>query len=626
MTEFTVEDIPRLTAELFDNGGLERAFGTSIDPRPQQRELSVAVAECLSKGGKLVAEAPTGVGKTFAYLAPAALMAKATGRPAWVATGTIGLQDQLMGKDLPAVEKALGFGIRGAAAKGRANYLCWTRLERLVGLAGSEDAPPPSWMAAVASWAETSPDGDRSSFTGDGKWWFRVASDDMACLGAECPHRPRCFLARARGEAAMADVVVLNHSLALASLRTPNAEFAPPRPCCIVFDEAHGVEAEASDQFGMRLAQRRLEAVLGGVAKAVPECAPQCMAALAAVKKWFASLVYDMMRRGHGDGPASPGKFMPPSDWLEDALADAAKAIARSRAPFAAAEAVRQAAAAARAYAGGDVPWEGETARWLEAPFGNPSIAVEPAFPSPLLEESLPPGTPVVAVSATVAGDKEGMRLFAEGIGMKGADVLRLPSPFDCHGLVTCLVARSLPLPSDPAFHEAAVPHMVRILEMTEGRAFLLFSSMEALRECAMLMEKDLRRRGMTPVVQDGSEPVARLVARFLASEKPVLFGAASFREGVDIPGGALSNVIVVKLPFPSPGDPMEEARARWLGDRWFPDSALPAALTAFRQGIGRLVRRRGDGGIIAVMDPRPTMRWYGRYFIDALPVPPSFF
>lgn len=626
MNDFTVDDIPRLTAEIFGNGGLERAFGASIDPRPQQRELAVAVAECLAKGGRLVAEAPTGVGKTFAYLVPAALMAKATGKPAWVATGTIGLQDQLMGKDLPAAEKAVGLRVRGAAAKGRANYLCWARLERLAGMAGSDDAPPPSWMAALASWAEKSPDGDRSSFTGDGKWWFRAASDDMACLGAECPHRPRCFLARARGEAAMADVVALNHSLALASLRAPNAEFAPPRPCCVVFDEAHGVEAEASGQFGMRLSLGRLESILGGAAKAAPECAARCMAALAAAKKWFAALVYDMMRRGHGDGPASPGKFMPPADRLAESLSEAAKAIAGSGAPYAAAEAVRQAAAAAKAYAWGDVPWEGETARWAEAPFGKPAIAVEPAFPSRLLEESLPPDAPVVAVSATVAGDFPGMSLFAESIGLKGADALRLASPFDCRGKVRCFAAKSLPEPSDPAFLEAAAPHMLRLLEMTGGRAFILFSSMEALRECAMIMEKNLRKKGMTPVVQDGSEPVARLVARFLSSEKPVLFGAASFREGVDIPGEALSNVIVAKLPFPSPGDPMEEAKARRLGDRWFADSALPAALTAFRQGIGRLVRRKGDGGVIAVMDPRTATKWYGRRFLDALPAEPEFF
>lgn len=608
--------LERKTAEVFDEG-LKRAFGDDVEPRPQQRHLSLAVARTFENGGKLVAEAPTGIGKTFAYLVPAILLARETGSPAWIATESLALQDQILRNDLPAACRATGIDAAGAAAKGRSNHLCLLRAGEAFAKAKN-----PAALAALASWSEKG-GGDLSGFIGRG-WGLGVsAGSDEAFCGRKCPLKAECILTRARAKAAAADIVVLNHAMAMRSIAAPDAEFAPPPPCCAVFDECHRLESAASGAFGKTTSRRTVMTLLAAVSKADPELMPLAKNAAAECTKWFRQLAYGMMLHGFGNGPMSPRGGCPTQPKpLTDALEDVAK---NAKGPaWAFGRLLFDAVAAINAFS---YKKEGSAdSRWAFAENGDLHVHCDPVFPHGTVAGCLPSDVPVAAVSATVAPPGM-MDSAASAMGLAGAETLVLPSPFGYEG-VGCFAAKyGVPSPDSRDFPEAASRILVeRFLPMTGGRAFILFTSLETLAKFAAVMEKGLEKAGMNAVVQHEGDSASGLVERFRNTERAVLFGCASFWTGVDIPGEALSQVVVMRLPFPTPADPMESAKIHSMGREWFWKRALPMAYNTFRQGIGRLVRRKTDRGVIVLMDKRAYWRKYGRQFLDALPQKPVFF
>ena len=595
-----------------DSSPLKAVYGSGFEARPAQRRLAMAVAEAIDSCGRLCAEAPTGVGKTMAYLLPAVWTARRTRMPAVVSTHSIGLQDQIVAKDVPALAKALGGKVTAAAAKGRGNYLCLLRTRHMAegGSFLMRGGCGASWFASLVSWADGSPDGDRSSFRGDPSFWPLVSCEFEGCGGRSCEFYRECFLTRARQSLADADVIVANHAVVFAAM-VQGWDSVLPQPSSIVMDEAHAMEDSAAEKFGADAMVRDVVSCLraAGMAEAAKDA-----------EEHFRRTAEDMALRGFAGGPMRIRKGALAPAWIAEKLAEASR---RSRD-----EAVRLSASAAgwslrlaeRGFRSGWAAWLGGD------PDGRPNIHARPVDVSRMIAKGFPAGVSVAAVSATLAtgGSTE---TFAMRNGMEGAKSLVLESP-PPKG-VRAFIGKSIPPPTDhEEYLAAAFKALAGFLVKSRGGSFVLFTSFGDISRCADAMGAWMKKKGMDMVVQRRGDQPHALLKRYLAARRPVLLGNASFWTGVDIPGDALSTVVVMKLPFPSPSEPLEAARAEAAGGgkEGFMAYSAPKAAVMLRQGLGRLVRRKGDTGTLAVMDSRMVWRKYGRMFLDAIPVEPEFF
>lgn len=604
------------TEEFFgDNTPLKRAFGEGFEPRPQQRALAMEVAKAMDSCGRLVAEAPTGVGKTIAYLYPAILRARETKMPAVVATHSIALQGQIVAKDAPFLARAMGIRINAAPAKGRGNYLCMEKARRLMSERKSAKEPGAKWLAALADFMEETADGDRAGFRGEPRYWHLVACDNETCRMRKCRFFRTCWMTVARQRIADADLVVANHALLFASMNG-EGEGVIPAMSSLVIDEAHEMEDEAAGQFGHNVTLSKIMALtrLKGSAAAKE--------AGAMADEEFHALMDSVALRGHGTGPmalTAPPQFARRLGSLLMAACRDAAAMKKQGEATALAD-LGHALSRLR-----DLDL-GQWAMWAGGePDGGPSLSAQPVDVSKMLKSRYPSDTPVIAASATLAVNGS-MEVFMRRAGLDGAKTVVLDSPFKLEGKVKAYAARTLPPPTSKSFTEAAAPHVQRILEESKGRAFLLFTSYSSLQEFAAELQPFLKMNNMEAIVQRRGEPASTVLEKYMAAKHPVLFGTSGFWTGVDIPGEALSAVVVMKLPFPSPSEPMEAAREAAAGQGYegFNAYSVPRAVTKFRQGLGRLVRRGGDGGIMAVMDSRIYSKPYGKAFLDAMPVPIS--
>ena len=601
-------------AEAFfgERSPLKAAFGQGFEPRRQQRELAVAVGKAMDSCGRLVAEAPTGVGKTLAYLYPAMLRAKRTGLPAVVSTHSIALQGQIVSKDAPFLAKAMHESIRPAAAKGRGNYLCMEKMRRLMTDRRSAKRPGPAWLARIVEFAENTQDGDKAGFTGDPSFWHMAACDNETCPGRKCRYFKSCWLTMARAKIADADLVVANHALLFATM-AGGGEGAIPPMSCLVIDEAHEIEDEAAAQFGHEVTLSKLLSLTR------LKDSDAAREARRLARDEFGKLMESVALKGFGTGPmaldTAPDFTQRLSRLLKQAAKDA-NAMKKAGEAMAVSDMARSLSLMAHLEPPGWAIWAGGEAD------GGGSLSAQPVDVSLMLKARYPSDIPIIAASATLAVDGS-MDVFMKRTGLDGSDTVMLDSPFKLEGKVKACAAKTLPPPGDKEFAECAAPYVGKILEESKGRAFLLFTSYSALHECAAELMPFLRKAGMTPVVQRRGDPPAAIIDRYLKSKKPVLFGTSGFWTGVDIPGEALSAVVVMKLPFPSPSEPLEAAREAAAGKDYdgFLAYAVPRAVTKLRQGLGRLVRRDGDGGIMAVMDSRVFTKPYGKAFLDAIPV-----
>ncbi len=623
----------RAVAELDAGGAVSRAV-EGFTPRAGQLRLGAAVAGALEQDEVLVAEAGTGIGKTYAYLVPALL----DGRRVIISTGTRTLQDQLFHRDLPQVRAALQQGserpMRIALLKGRANYLCRYRLQRAEAEAGSLAVPEEAErLRAVAEWAQGTDSGDLAEApAGVEAIAERITATPERCLGQGCPAYDACFFYEARRRAHEADVVVVNHHLLLADWAVKDAGYGAVLPSAeaVVLDEAHLLPDTAARFFGHTVSARAVRDLLrdtrtadqreAGDVPALPRAADAVEAAVAGLRQAL----------GEGDqrgawhevaGPAGAG----------DAAAELRRGAAElERVLGAIAERGPELEACHRRVRelgeGLDrflEPEDEHEVQWFEARGRGFGLHLTPLdVGSPFRRRMAREAAAWVLVSATLAVG-ESFAAFRRRLGLpESVQTLQLPSPFDYANRSLLYCPTGLPMPNQAGYDGAVIERALSVIGATPGGVFLLFTSHRALRLARGRLREQLDR----PLLVQGEAPQGRLLAAFAEAGNAVLLGTASFWQGVDVRGAALSAVIIDRLPFAAPGDPVTAARQRAVEDAGgsaFHEVLLPEAVLALKQGAGRLIRDEADCGVLMIADPRLIGRAYGRLFRDSLPAMP---
>lgn len=615
-------------AVLSDEGPLKRAH-PDFSPRPAQQDMARVIEETIEHQGVLVAESGTGTGKTFAYLVPALL----SGKRVLISTGTRALQDQLFSRDLPLVRKALGSAAQIALLKGRANYLCLYRFERHeTEAAGARHARE---FANVRAWTRQTKSGDIAELEAlpeDAEYWPHITSTAENCLGGDCPQYDDCYVNRARREALAADLVVVNHHLFCADLALREEGFGQllPGAQAVIFDEAHQLPDVASGFFGVSVSSHQVIGLCRDTATEETRSRSGVGGLLDAahrVEKASADLRLAMgvePRRAAWEAPDGARRFTPALKKLTDELTVLSKAL-EAAAPTAEglANASRRASdLLGRLMTVSENP-PGDSVAWFETGPRSYALRLTPLNVGSVFHERTASNQASwVFTSATLSVNGD-FSHFLNQMGLAQAETAVWPSPFDYASQTLLYLPEDLPAPGDPRYIELAVNAARPVIEAAKGRTFFLFTSHRALSTAADL----LAGRMDYPLLVQGRAPKAQLLERFRELGNAVLLGTASFWEGVDVRGEALSCVIIDKLPFAAPDDPVLQARARALeeaGGNAFMQYQLPEAVIALKQGAGRLIRDERDHGVLMICDPRLLTKNYGRLFLASLPPMPQ--
>lgn len=614
---------------IFDRDGLLARRIEGFSHRPQQQAMARAVAGAISQQGTLICEAGTGTGKTFAYLVPALL----SGRKVIVSTGTRNLQDQLFHRDLPKIRRVLGSRARTALLKGRGNYLCRHRLDTLLGEGRRLLPHEYGQLELVRRWSARTRSGDVAELdlAEDAPLWPWVTSTTDNCLGQGCPAWDTCFLIEARRRAQEADLVVINHHLLCADFALKEEGFGDvlPGADCFLVDEAHQLPEVASDFFGETLGSRQLLDLTrdieieylreGGALPEVLERARRLRSAVQNLRLCFG----EESRRGPWQALTSVGSLWAALEGVRSGLDDLAEGLQALAGHGKGLDSCHERCAVAAERLGRlCVSDEASAVRWFEVqPQGfrlhRTPLEIAGIFSAHMARH---PAAWIFTSATLAVGER--FEHFAGQVGLEGAEMHRWDSPFDYPRQALCLLPVGLPDPGDPAYDQAVSRLTLELLGYSRGRAFLLYTSHRALRQAAGF----LRELIPYPLLVQGSAPRGELLERFRRLGNAVLLGTASFWEGVDVVGEALSCVVIDRLPFASPGDPVLQARidaVRQRGGNPFWDFQLPQAVIALKQGAGRLIRDRGDRGVLVLCDPRVLSRSYGAVFLDSLPPMP---
>jgi ATP-dependent DNA helicase DinG len=618
--------------------------------RPQQIEMAEAVAAAFDAGEHLLVEAGTGVGKSFAYLVPAIERVTTEGGRVVISTHTIALQEQLIGKDIPFLQTVFPEEFSAVLVKGRSNYLGLRRLERASArqqdLFSAKKQQSALW--AIEDWAYQTADGSLADLPQqpDQAVWDLVRSDADDCMGRRCPHYAACFYQRARRRAATAQLLIVNHALLFSdmALRTRGSSILPDYDY-VILDEAHTVERVAGDHLGLSVASSQVAYLLNrlhnertarGVLRGGPgeDAIPAVRDAQKAAGRYFRDL-----SEWHAEQVNWNGRLREPVpveqpvgaalSTLLDRLHQARKQADDDEAKSelnGLAERCKELATAIdtwhRQRSEGWVHWMAVAQR----PRHRVTLSARPIDVGPMLKALLFDSVEsVILTSATLTtSGKEPFAYMRGRLGLEDARSLALGSPFDYRKQLTVYVEAGLPEPGNAgAFVPAASDSIKKYVRQTEGRAFVLFTSYQMLDQCAELLAPFFEEEQMTLLVQGSGIPRSLMLETFRTTDRAVLFGTDTFWTGVDVPGAALSNVIIVKLPFAAPNEPIVEARIEQIqeaGGNAFMAFQVPEAILKFRQGIGRLIRTHTDTGIIVILDPRVRTKPYGRRFLEALP------
>lgn len=659
-----------------DDGPLTRAV-PDFEPRPGQRAMAAAVADVFERGGVLLAEAGTGTGKTLAYLVPAIL----SGHRVLISTGTKNLQEQVYAKDLPLLQQALGLRVTATCMKGRGNYLCRHRYESFRESPEASPASVRQWIPLLDTFARRSDTGDRAELEGlpeDVPFWSGIAASSENCIGTECPHHSDCFVTRMRQRAAESDLIIVNHHLLCADASVRQSAYGEVIPECAfaVVDEAHQLEEVATQYFGIAVSHSRVEELVRDGQRCLalevllddPRDLREAVERLRDRARMFFSAVMlspklSAKAAGLRSSELRPGSPEPLAKAAEDRIRIDAQRLS---------EVAEEGAMLIGALDNLDA-----TIHLMREPRAQTSLAEHAGAAPPMLEDLLglsrraveirdhltfllrasDPGyvyfleargrgvvlraAPIdvssiirevlldrmqatVLTSATLTVDGS-FEYVTTRLGVDGAHrplMKRLPSEFDYSRQAILYLPRRMPDPRSAGFAEAAARQVLQILQRTRGRAFVLFTSYSALRTVQALVEPVLG----FPLFVQGAAPRSTLLGRFRSTPHAVLLATSSFWQGVDVMGEALSCVIVDKLPFASPSDPITAARMEAVqirGGNPFADYQVPLAILTLQQGLGRLIRHRQDRGVLAVLDPRLNTMAYGRRFLDALPPAP---
>ena len=621
--------------------------------------MAAAVADVIEKGGRLIAEAGTGTGKTLAYLIPAIL----SGQRVLVSTGTKNLQEQIFFKDLPALRDALGKPFTATLMKGRSNYLCLHRFESYRdGVEGNTSASgrligsgDHVMLPVIDAWAKRTQTGDRAELRElpeDLPLWKDIAADADTCLGSECPRYGDCFVTLMRQRAAASDVVIVNHHLLCADAQLRKSAYGEVIPSCVtlVVDEAHQLEDVATQYFGVAVSNYRIEDLVRDVESTVGST-PDMLEATSRVadraRSFFSAIAIARMEAAESKARYTSETFV---DYFQDgamlagALEGLEATLALAASPpgragpfgpagpdFGPAETETNEDLATLARRARDLHQElsflirandTDFVYYVERRGRGLFLRASPIDVSRLANDAIfDRMRTVVLTSATLAVDGS-FDYVKSRLGIREASQVRVPSEFDYARQALLYLPRRVPSPKSPTFSAAAAREVIELLKRTRGRAFVLFTSYAMLRAVQQFVEMSLP----FPILVQGTAPRSTLIERFRSTPNAVLLATSSFWQGVDVAGEALSCVIVDRLPFASPGDPVTAARIESIkagGGDAFADYQVPLAILALQQGLGRLIRHRADRGVLAVLDPRLRTMAYGRRFLDSLPPAP---
>jgi len=632
--------------EIFGSGGLLAARHEAYEERPGQIRMAEAVLEAFESKRHLVVEAGTGTGKTLAYLVPAIAFARSKNRRVVISTGTKNLQEQLMEKDIPFLQETLPSKFSAAYMKGRANYACLYRINK------ADDQPiltgidEMDQFSAIRDWARESEIGDRAELADlpeDIGFWSRINAKSETCLGQKCPDFEPCFITRMRDRAEAADIVVVNHHLFFADLNIRGNEYGRVIPDygAVIFDEAHLIEDIASDYFGVSVSTFQIEE-LARDADTVPIPDAVVVKDLGKILmrvRTYAEMFWSRFPEGRGregryslegrglvPGSASASAAQGPLGEAYGALDEALEHLERKLDMFSdnvpEAESlvrrIRQCRYDLRFVVGQE---EDNYVYWLERRGRGSFLRASPIDVSTLLREKLFDKVDTCVLTSATLSTNGNFDFLRGRLGLEfdDTDTLLAPSSFDYGEQAIIYLPRSMPDPRSAEFAQLAAGEIIKLLGITEGRAFVLatsFSSMNALHEI-------VSSRVDYPCFLQGTMSKTTLLDRFRDTPNAVLFGTSSFWQGVDVRGDQLSCVIIDKLPFAVPTDPLVAARTKYIdqhGGRSFFEYSVPNAVITLKQGIGRLIRSTTDQGVIAILDPRLRTKGYGKDFLRSLP------
>ena len=623
---------PENLASVFSPDGALAAHIENFRARPQQVELAQAIAEAINTNGQLIAEAGTGTGKTFAYLVPALL----AGGKVIVSTGTKNLQDQLFQRDLPTVRDALKAPVSIALLKGRSNYLCHYHLQQTQSdgrFATREDV---RHLGKIVTYAKVTQTGDKSGLSDvpeNAPIWMQVTSTRDNCLGQECPQHKECFVLKARKEAMEADVVVVNHHLFFADVMLRDEGVAELLPACntVIFDEAHQLPETASLFFGESISTSQL-LDLARDTRLEAAASAKDFAALPTATDALDKAARDLrlvFKFGEGRMPVSGTEKL--SDWPEalravsDRLAQLnallEKQAERSEGLENCWQRGQQLMHLIKQWQDKDKP---DTVRWLEVFHHSVQLNTTPLSIAEIFSKQIS-GHPRawIFTSATLAV-KQNFSHYQAEMGLLDARTACWDSPFNYPEQALLYVPQNLPEPNSPGYTEAVVQAALPLIEASRGRAFLLFTSLRAMQRAHEILTAEFDRKHLPyPLMLQGEGSRNELLSRFRDHGNAVLLGSQSFWEGVDVRGEALSLVVIDKLPFAPPDDPVLAARIEQLskqGRNAFMEYQLPRAVINLKQGAGRLIRDETDRGVLMICDPRLISKSYGKRIWQSLP------
>lgn len=645
------ESLTRFTSEFFGkSGALSRL--QDFEFRPEQQQMAVAVARALEESRPLVIEAETGVGKSLAYLAPAVRLALDEGRKAIISTHTINLQEQLVLKDIPLLQSVLNEPFRALLLKGRRNYLCPLRLQ--IAMSGGPELFTTSELEELKliwEWAEKTKDGTLSDldFTPAPRVWSQICSESHACTPKRCAGTGKCFYQEARKRIADAHVVVVNHTLFF-TLLNGQSEFQESgegflfAKDFLIFDEAHTLEQVAARQLGLALSQTGMKFDLHrlfnpknkkGLFQLTGDMEGRrlTMALLDEIDEFFDRV----------EGNCKWGEYgrefrIREPEFVEDTLGSGLIEVSRRARAIAEladettknelGELARR-LADCRAALGtfldqrddGLVYWVEKSEREslsLNAAPVNVAELLKPVF--------FDRNRPCIFTSATLGVGERDLGYFRKRVGAGEVEAIRIGSPFDYAKQMTIHLVKTMPEPTDRAYEGALAKWIRHFIRKSGGRAFVLFTSYKLLQRISAELDDFFRTEKIRLLVQGAGTSRNQLIEDFKNDETSVLFGTDSFWTGVDVPGKALSNVIITRLPFAVPDHPLTQARLEYIeehGGNSFMEYSVPEAILKLRQGVGRLIRSGDDRGMVVILDNRVLTKRYGKIFLDAMPEAP---